>query len=88
MNIIETHLEKILSNYTTGSYYEDLKTALQVYTDLTGQMNEDSNEYETRMNNFNDWFIFNYQEQKIYFQMSEAKRLLHLLLHYIKNHMA
>lgn len=63
MNIIESHLEKILTSYTKESYYEEMKKALAIYSDKTGSMDEDTDEYEGRMNSFNDWFIFNYRKE-------------------------
>jgi hypothetical protein len=62
MNIISEHLEKILQDYTKDSYYEEMKKAIEIYTDKTGKMDEESEEYESRMNSFNDWFIFNYRK--------------------------
>ena len=62
MNIIESHLEKILATYTKDAYYEEMKNALSIYSDKTGSMDEDTDEYEGRMNSFNDWFIFNYRK--------------------------
>jgi len=61
MNIISTHIEKIIETYTQDTYYEDMKKAIDFYVEKTGKMNEESEEYESRMNSFNDWFIFNYR---------------------------
>ena len=61
MNIITEHIEKIIETYTQDSYYEDMKKAIAFYIERTGKMNEESEEYESRMNSFNDWFIFNYR---------------------------
>lgn len=58
---ITSHIEKILEIYTQGDFYEEMKSALEEYIQATGKMDEDSNEYESRMNNFNDWYIFNYK---------------------------
>jgi hypothetical protein len=61
MNIIEEHFEKILQKYTTGDYYDLLVSAKQDYVKNTGKLNEETDEYESRMNTFNDWFIFHYR---------------------------
>lgn len=61
MNFIDEHIDKILKVYTEGDYYDLLKEAKEKYINLTGKMDEDSSEYESRMNSFNDWFIFNYR---------------------------
>lgn len=63
MNVIETHIEKILTHYTQGEHYELLKKAKEIYTQLTGKLDEESDEYELRMNSFNDWFIFNFRRE-------------------------
>jgi len=63
MNLIDEHIEKILDNYTQGEYYELLKSAKETYINLTGKMDEEASEYESRMNTFNDWFIFNFRRE-------------------------
>ncbi|MCO4756253.1 MAG: hypothetical protein KC478_17355 [Bacteriovoracaceae bacterium] len=63
MNVIETHIEKILVDYTQGEHYELLKKAKELYTELTGKLDEESDEYELRMNSFNDWYIFNFKRE-------------------------
>lgn len=63
MNFVDEHIDKILKLYTEGDYYELLKKAKEQYIELTGKMDEDSSEYESRMNTFNDWFIFNYRRE-------------------------
>jgi hypothetical protein len=62
MNIITEHLSKIFNTYTKDSYYEDMKKAVEIYIEKTGRMDEESQEYESRMNSFNDWFVFNYRK--------------------------
>jgi hypothetical protein len=61
MNIIEEHIEKILEKYTQGDYYDLLLKAKEQYVDATGKLNEETDEYESRMNTFNDWFIFHFK---------------------------
>jgi hypothetical protein len=63
MNIIETHIDKILDHYTKGDYYDLLIKAKEEFIALTGKIDEEANEYEARMNTFNDWFIFNYRRE-------------------------
>lgn len=62
MNTITGHLEKIFQDYTKDSYYDDMKTAIEIYQKKTGPFDEDSSEYESRMHSFNDWFIFSYRK--------------------------
>jgi hypothetical protein len=61
MNPIDGHIESILENFTEGEYYDLLIKAKDIYIDLTGKMDEEASEYESRMNTFNDWFIFNFR---------------------------
>lgn len=62
MNIISNHLDTILEEYSTGNHYDVLKKAKEQYFSLTGKLDEDAPEYESRMNIFNDWYIFNFKK--------------------------
>jgi hypothetical protein len=57
---LKIHLEKALIQYTSGSYYKRLIEAKNEYFNLTGQVNEDDEDYELRMKSFNDWYIFQF----------------------------
>lgn len=61
MNVIEEHVEKILNKFTQGDFYESLVKAKQEYVNFTGKLNEEAEEYESRMNTFSDWYMFNYR---------------------------
>ncbi len=63
MHFIEEQVEKILEIYTQGEHYELLKRAKDIYTELTGKLDEESDEYELRMSSFNDWYIFNFKRE-------------------------
>ncbi len=58
---LENHIDKIMDIYTQGEYYDLLVKAKEDFTKLTGQIDEETNEYESRMNTFNDWYIFNFR---------------------------
>lgn len=58
---IESTIDEMLTKYTQGEYYDELVKAKGIYTDLTGKLNDDDDEYEARMNLFNDWYLFNYR---------------------------
>lgn len=66
---IESTIEAMLTKYSQGEYYDELLKAKALYTELTGKLNDDDDEYESRMNLFNDWYLFNYRLQ-------EGKRLV------------
>src|SRR5690606_31915505 len=73
---IESTIEEMLTKYSQGEYYDELLKAKTLYTELTGKLNDDDDEYESRMNLFNDWYLFNYRLQ-------DGKRLVD---DYIANH--
>ena len=60
MNIIQDEFDKILDFYTSEKYYEELKAAKEAFVNRTGKIDEESDEYESRMNSFNHWYIFDY----------------------------
>lgn len=60
LEIVHEHLDKVLSQYTQGSHFADLKEAKDKYFSITGKLDEDKEEFESRMNCFNDWYIFQY----------------------------
>jgi hypothetical protein len=60
---LNDHLDKVLSVYTQGQFFSDLKEAKEKYFSLTGKLDEDKDEFESRMNSFNDWYIFQYRQK-------------------------
>jgi len=61
LDIVHEHLEKVLNLYTQGDHFDDLKIAKEKYFSITGKFDEDKDEFESRMNCFNDWYIFQYR---------------------------
>lgn len=61
LDIVHEHLDKVLNLYTQGSHFSDLKTAKEKYFSITGKLDEDKEEFESRMNCFNDWYLFQYR---------------------------
>lgn len=61
--IVHNHLDKVLGLYTQGQFFSDLKEAKDNYFSLTGKLDEDKEEFESRMNSFNDWYIFQYRQK-------------------------
>ena len=58
---LQEHLDKALENYSSGSFFDELKSAKEQFFHLTGKVDEDKDEFETRMNSFNSWYIFQYR---------------------------
>jgi hypothetical protein len=63
LDIVHEHLDKVLGLYTQGSHFDDLKEAKEKYFSITGKLDEDKDEFESRMNCFNDWYIFQYRHK-------------------------
>ncbi len=61
LEVVHDHLDKVLNLYTKGEFFSDLKTAKEKYFSITGKLDEDKEEFESRMNCFNDWYIFQYR---------------------------
>ena len=61
LDIVHDHLDKVLGLYTLGTHFEDLKSAKEKYFSITGKLDEDKEEFESRMNCFNDWYIFQFR---------------------------
>lgn len=54
------HLSHALEEYTTGIHYETLLEAKEEYFEKTGNALEEDEDYENRMNSFNDWYILQF----------------------------
>ncbi len=63
LEVVHEYLDKVLGQYTQGEYFSDLKEAKDTYFSLTGKLDEDKEEFESRMNSFNDWYIFQYRQK-------------------------
>jgi len=61
---IQEHLNRAINEYTTGDHFETLIEAREEYFALTGQVNEDDDDYEARMNSFNDWYILQFVSRR------------------------
>jgi hypothetical protein len=59
-NIIQEYLEKALSLYGNDESVSTFVEAKNLYFEKAGVVNEDEDEYEPRMNSFNDWFLLQY----------------------------
>lgn len=54
-------LEEALLECSKGDYFLELLNAKKEYFHLTGLIDEEDQEYESRMNCFNDWYLFQYR---------------------------
>lgn len=58
------HFSSAIEEYTQGIHYETLLEAKKKYFDLTGQVNEDDDDYEARMNSFNEWYMLQFVSKR------------------------
>lgn len=54
------HLDKALQKFSKGENYEQLLAAKKKYFDTVGPINEEDEDFENRMNAFNEWFLLQY----------------------------
>lgn len=57
---LQEHFFKALEFYTTGDHYETLLEAKKEYFTITGQANDDDDDFEARMNSFNEWYVLQF----------------------------
>jgi hypothetical protein len=58
---IKDHLDRLIQDSSREHEVRYLIDAKKKYFDLTGAVNEDDDDFEARMNLFNEWFLFNYR---------------------------
>jgi hypothetical protein len=57
---LKEHFDRALVEYTTGNHVTTLLTAKKEYFEMSGPVQEEDDDYEARMNSFNDWYILQY----------------------------
>jgi hypothetical protein len=57
---LREHFLKALDIYTQGNHYETLLEAKKEYFTITGQANDDDDDFEARMNSFNEWYVLQF----------------------------
>ena len=75
--LIKEHYDRAIAEYTSGEFYDTMIEAKKEYFELTGVLHEDEEDYETKMNAFNDWYMLRYVSKdggpfmKIYIEKNE-----------------
>jgi hypothetical protein len=59
-SLLKEHFLKALDVYTQGVHYETLLEAKKEYFTITGQANDDDDDFEARMNSFNEWYVLQF----------------------------
>ena len=54
---IFVHLDRALNSYTNEEYRDTLIEAKNDFFKITGNINEDDDDYDLRMHSFNDWYL-------------------------------
>lgn len=57
---LNEHFQKALALYTQGDHYDTLLEAKKEYFTITGQANDDDDDFEARMNSFNEWYVLQF----------------------------
>ena len=77
--MIQHHYEKAMAEFTSLSYHKTMVEAKEEYFNLTGLLHEDEEDYEIKMNAFNDWYMLSYISQeggpfmKIYLEKNDLE---------------
>jgi hypothetical protein len=53
--------EKFITRFTSGDYYNFMAEAKDIYFNLTGKFDEESYDFDARMNCFSDWYFFHHK---------------------------
>ncbi len=62
--LLKEHFLKALEIYTQGVHYETLLEAKKEYFTITGQANDDDDDFEARMSSFNEWYVLQFISQR------------------------
>ena len=54
------HLSKALKAYTSNEFRDSLISAKKDFFKITGNLNEEDEDYDLRMHSFNDWYLMQY----------------------------
>ncbi len=58
--LLKEHFLKALDIYTQGVHYDTLLEAKKEYFTITGQANDDDDDFEARMSSFNEWYVLQF----------------------------
>ncbi|MFI5391943.1 MAG: hypothetical protein ACHQYQ_11330 [Bacteriovoracales bacterium] len=59
-------LEKVLGCYTQGPFEKEFLKAREEFFNLTGQVDDDQEDFETKMDIFHKWYFFDYNQSSIF----------------------
>ena len=56
--VLDDYLGRIVEVYSSGDFYEEAKRAKAEFFRVAGEVAQGSDQFETKMNNFLDWYLF------------------------------
>ncbi len=65
-NQFQETFEKVLGRYTQGPFESDFLRAREEFFGLVGQVDEEHEEFESKMNIFHEWYFFDYDQRRIF----------------------
>lgn len=60
-NSVVEHIESALTQFSGDDFYKELLRAKSEFSKLTGPIDEDEDDYESRMDSFNIWYLFDFK---------------------------
>lgn len=72
---INNLLADIFKSYDSPEGIKAVKKARQEFEELTGPLYEDAPEYEARLNSFEAWFVFNYDQKSVLHKYLKEKNV-------------
>ena len=72
---INNLLADIFKSYDSPEGVTAVKKARQEFEELTGPLYEDAPEYEARLNSFEAWFVFNYDQKSVLHKYLKEKNV-------------
>ena len=57
---LKSHIENALMEFSKDEHYQTLVKAKETYFSKTGKVQEEDDDYESRMTLFNEWYVFHF----------------------------
>lgn len=64
--VFQETFEKVLGCYTKGPYESEFLKAREEFFNLTGQVDDDHEDFAVKMDIFHEWYFFNFNRSRIF----------------------